>query len=83
MDYENYAKRIKPLIDFKTYKKPKADIKDVRISVKKGEMTTYKIKKSKFSQLNEKRFYSPNAIVSLPFGHVALNEIGEYEKKKG
>ena len=82
MDYENYAERIKPLIDFKTYKKPKADIKDVvRISVKKGEMTTYKIKKSKFSQLNDKRFYFPNAIVSLPFGHVALNEIDEYKKK--
>ena len=36
MEYENYAERIKPLIDFKTYKKPKPDIKDVvRISVKK------------------------------------------------
>ena len=34
MDYENYAERIKPLIDLKTYKKPKVDIKDVlRISV--------------------------------------------------
>ena len=82
MDYENYAERIKPLIDLKTYKKPKVDIKDVlRISVKKGEMTTYKIKKNKFSQLNDKRFYFPNAIVSLPFGHVALNEIDEYKKK--
>ena len=36
MDYKNYVKRIKPLIDFEMYKKPKADIKDVvRISVKK------------------------------------------------
>ena len=84
MDYENYAERIKPLIDFKTYKKPKVDIKDVvRISVKEVEMTTYKIKKSKFSQLNDKRFYFPNAIISLPFGHVALNEIDEYKKNKG
>ena len=23
MEYENYAERIKPLFDFKTYKKPK------------------------------------------------------------
>ena len=84
MEYENYAERIKPLIDFETYKKPKADIKDVvRISVKKGEMTTHKIKKSKFSQLNDKRFYFPNAIVSLPFGHLALREIDEYKKDKG
>ena len=84
MDYENYAERIKPLIDFETYNKPKADIKDVvRIFVKKGKMATHKIKKSKFSQLNDKRFYFPNAIVSLPFGHLALREIDEYKKDKG
>ena len=45
-------------------------------------MTTHKIKKSKFSQLNDKRFYFPNAIVSLPFGHLALREIDEYKKDK-
>ena len=84
MDYENYAERIKPMVDFKTYKKPKADIKGVvRISVKKGEMTTHKIKKSKFSKLNDKRFYFLNAIVSLPFGHLSLHEIDEYKKNKG
>ena len=55
MEYENYAEQIKPIIDFKTYQKPKADIKSVgRISVKKGEITTYLIKKNKFSQLNDK-----------------------------
>ena len=46
MDYENYAERIKPIIDLKTCEKPKADIKSVvRISVKKGEIATYLIKK--------------------------------------
>ena len=54
MDYENCSERIKPLFDFKTYKKPKPDMKDVvRIYVKKGEMTTHKIRKTKFSQLND------------------------------
>ena len=33
MNYENFAERIKPLYDFNTYKKPKANL--VRISVKK------------------------------------------------
>ena len=46
-------------------------------------MTTYKIKKSKFSQLNDKRFYFLNAIVSLPFGHISLQEIDEYKKNNG
>ena len=84
MEYKNYAERIKSLLNFKTYKKPKADVKDVvRISVKKGEMTTHKIKRKKFSQLNDKRFYFPNAVVSLPFGHISLKKIDEYEKDKG
>ena len=38
---------------------------------------------SKFSQLNDKHFYFPNRIVSLPFGHLALREIDEYKKDKG
>ena len=84
MEYENYAERIKPLVDFKTYKKPKVDKKKfVRISVKKGEMTTHMIRKSKFSQLNDKRFYFPNTTISLPFGHLTLCEIDEYKKNKG
>ena len=81
---KNYAEQIKPIIDFKSYQKPRADKKSVtRIWVKKGEMTTHLTKKNKFSQLNDKRFYFPNAIISLPFGHLTLNKIDEYKKDKG
>ena len=84
MDYENFAERIKPLFHFDTYVKLKVDTKQVvRISVKKREMTTYRKTKSKFSQLNDTRFYFPNAIISLPFGHQVLNEIDQYKKKQG
>ena len=84
MEYENYAERIKPLYDFASFKKPKVDNKSlIRISVKKGKMTTHKITKTKFSQINDKRFYFPNATVSLPFGHVALKQLDKYKKKKG
>ena len=84
MEYNNYAERIKPLFDFNTYKMPKPDVKNVvRISVKKGEMTTHMIKKNKFSQFNNKRFYFPNGIISLPFGHIYLNETDKYQKEKG
>ena len=49
MNYKNYPERIKPLYDFDTYKKPKADSKNlVRIPVKKDEMATYTIKKKFF-----------------------------------
>ena len=73
MNFENFAERIKQLYDFDTFVKPKQDTKPVvRISVKKGEMNTHKIVKTKFSQLNDKRFYFPNAIISLPFGHLYI-----------
>ena len=76
IDYENYAERIKPLFEL--------DMKDdVRISVKKGKMTAYKIRKTKFSQLNDKRIYFPNGIVSLPFGHLSLKEVDEHKKNNG
>ena len=84
MEYENYAERIKLLFDFNTFQKPKHGSKEVVcISVKNGEMTTHKIVETKFSQLNDKRFYFPNGILSLPYGHPLLKDIDEYKKKQG
>ena len=49
MEYENYTERIKRLYDLASFKKPKVNNKSViRISVKKGEMTTHKITKQNF-----------------------------------
>ena len=45
-------------------------------------MTTYLNRKNKFSQLNDKRFYFPNAIISLSFGHLT-SKIDEYKQEKG
>ena len=39
--------------------------------------------KNEFSQLNDKKFYFPDGIVSLPFGHQNLKEIGNFKKEKG
>ena len=84
MNYENYAERIKLLYDFESFEKPKTEKKKVvRFTVKKGDMTTTQVEKKKFSQINDKRFYFPNAILSLPFGHDALKELEKYKKKKG
>ena len=70
MEFKKYAERIKPLNQFDKFQKSKIDSKnEVRISVKKGEMLTHKIRKNKFSQLNDKRFYFPNSVISIPFGH--------------
>ena len=84
MNYENYAERIKPLYDFESFEKPKKEKKKVvRFTVKKGDMTTTQVEKKKFSQINDKRFYFPNVIVSLPFGYDALKELEKYKKRRG
>ena len=38
------------------------------------------INKVKFASLNDKRYYGPDGIVSLPFSHPLLNEVREYKK---
>ena len=39
--------------------------------------------KNKFSQLNDRRFYFQNGIVSLPFYHPNLAKINKFKQKKG
>lgn len=39
--------------------------------------------KSKFSQINDKRFYFPGGIFFLPFHHPILKELNEFKKEKG
>lgn len=80
MEFENYANRIESLINFNTFQKPSAEFKEVsRFKVFQGEM----VKKTKFSQLNDKRFYFPDGILSLPYGHKSLKEIDDFKKEKG
>ena len=46
MEFKNYAERIKSIKEFDKFLKSKNNSKDVvRISLKKGEMLTHKIKK--------------------------------------
>ena len=41
------------------------------------------VTKSRFSQLNDKRFYFPDGVISLPFGHSLLKEIDKFKQEKG
>ena len=83
MDFENYAERIKALRNFETFEQPKNEYKQVmRFVVKKGDMVTTKVAKTKFSQLNNKRFYFPSDIIQLPFGHPSLKEISDFKSEQ-
>lgn len=84
MDSENYAERIKSLKNFDTFEQPKNEYKKVnRFVVKKGEMVTTSVVKTRFLQINDKHFYFPNGVLSLPFGHPSLEEISKLKAEKG
>lgn len=85
MDYQNYAERIKLLYNFQSFKPPRLDEKEaVRIGTKNSEMTTYKIRKTKFSQLSDKRFYFPNAVLSLSANWTwCIKRARRVQKEKG
>ena len=64
MEFSNYADRIK---NFDTFEKPAKEYKEVGLFiVKKVQMVKTPVTKTKFSQLNDKRFYFPSVILSLP-----------------
>ena len=68
MEFSNYSNRIKSLFNFDTFEKTPAEYKEVaRFTVKKGDMVKTVVTKTKFSQLNDKRFYFPDGILSLPY----------------
>ena len=53
------------------------------LQVKNGKMTTTLIRKSKFPQLNDKRFYFSDNVVLLPFAHPLLSELNSYKQNLG
>ena len=75
MGFKNFTQKIGSLVNFDTFEKPPANIKQVsRLTVAGGEMVKTSVVKNKFSQINDKRFYFPNGIVSLPFHHPLLHK---------
>ena len=84
MEFHNYANRIKSLKNFDTFDKPVKEYKEVgRFVVKKAYMVKTSVTKTKFSQLNDKRFYLPNGILSLPYGHASLEELEKFKNEQG
>lgn len=75
LGFENFSNRITSLVNFDTFEKPPIYTKKIsKLQVVNGEMIRITVTKNKFSQLDDKRFYFPNGVVSLPFHHPPLAE---------
>ena len=79
MNFENFSKRINSLTNFNTFEKQSAEV--LRLSVLKAKMQKKKVVKTKFSQLNDKRFYSAKGITFLPLCHPDLKGLCELKKR--
>ena len=81
MDFERYASRIRDLrLDLDQDNVQQDKIVQKRLQVKNTEMIMTSSNKVRFAQLNDKRYYFSDGIISLPFGHPSLNETREYKK---
>ena len=76
MDFSAYCSKLASITDyFESHIRPnKTKIKQKRFQVINDGMQMITVNKIQFGQLNDKRFYFPNGIVSLSFGHFLLDE---------
>ena len=82
MDFENFAKKINLVREIETF--GQLDVQkqsQFRFFVKNNSTVLEEIQKSKFSQINDKRYYFSDGIVSLPFSHPSLKTINDYKEK--
>ena len=83
MEFEDYAKRINLIRETETFGQlPEEKEKQNRFTIENNQMVLEEIKKSKFAQINDERYYFSDGIVSLPFSHPFLKEIVDFKREK-
>ena len=82
MDFDSYSERLADLNEFSKdfFKRPKK-IEQKRFQIINESMQMKSVIKVQFGQLNDKRFYFSNGLISLPFGHPYLEELRKEKNK--
>ena len=76
MEFKDYAKRINLIKEIETFGHlPNEKQKQNRFAIKNNQMVLEEIEKSKFSQINDNRYYFSHGIVSLPFSYPFLLKV--------
>ena len=82
MDFEAYCSRLATLSKYyNVHVKETKKIKQKRFQVINDSMQMKTINKIQFGQLNDKRFYFSNIIMSLPYKHFSLDQITKEKHK--
>ena len=82
MDFDSYSERLADLNEFlKEFLKKHKKIEQKRFQIINESMQMKSVSKVQFWQLNDKRFYFSNSLISLPFGHPYLEELRKEKHK--
>ena len=74
MEIKSFCKRKNSAKDIEKFGQlPKENVTQYRFPVKQNEMLLQEVKKSKFPQINDKRYCFSNGLVSLTFSHFEGN----------
>ena len=81
MDFDCYSNRLSGLTEYpnELLDNPNKvkQIEQKKIEIKIESMQMKSVSKVQFGQLNDKRFYFQNRIISLPYGHPHLEKLRE------
>ena len=82
MDFDSYSSRLADLNKFskEIFKKPKK-IQQKTFQIINESMQMKAVSKVQFGQLNYKRFYFSNGLMSLPYGHPYLEDLRKEKQK--
>ena len=85
MDFDSYSNRLSDLTEYwdEFLNKPNnvEQIERKRFQVINKSMQMKSVSKVQFGQLNDKRFYFSNGIISLPYGHPYLEKLRKEKHK--
>ena len=85
MDFDSYSNRLFDLTkysnEFLTTPNKVQQIEQKRFQVINASVQMKSVSKVQFGQLNDKRFYFSNGLVSLPYGHPYLEELRKEKHK--
>ena len=85
MYFDSYSNRLSDLTEYCSELLNKANpvqqIEQKRFQVINESMQMKSVSKVPFRQLNDKRFYFSNGIVSLPYGHPYLENLRKQKEK--
>ena len=74
MDFDSYSERLADLNEFSKFLKKPKKIEQKRFQIINDSMQMKSVSKIQFGQLNDKRFYFSNGLISLPYGHPYLQD---------